>query len=121
MLIAAKAVIDGDLNLGDFVAVNAYVLSVFTPLAFLGTVYNAIITAVVDMRNLSQLLAEQPDVTDPPRAGPLPVRRDGMSIEFRDVHFNYPEQPQIKGLKGVSFIVPAGTTTAVVGHTGAGK
>lgn len=44
-----------------------------------------------------------------------------MDVEFRDIHFHYPEQPAEKGLKGVSFTVKAGTTTAIVGHTGAGN
>ena len=38
-----------------------------------------------------------------------------------DITFHYPEQPPEKGLKGVSFTVPAGTTTAIVGPTGAGN
>ena len=51
----------------------------------------------------------------------IPQPPQGASVEFRSVGFHYPEQPPEKGLKGVSFTVPAGTTTAVVGHTGAGK
>ena len=47
------------MNVGDFVAVNVWIVQLFTPLNFLGTVYNAIITAWVDLRNLSQLLANQ--------------------------------------------------------------
>lgn len=42
----------------------------------------------------------------------------GVSIEFRGLFFNYPEQPIEKGLKNVNFIVKPGTTTAIVGHTG---
>lgn len=48
----------------------------------------------------------------------------GISVEFRNVGFNYPEQSTeqgLKGLKGVNLVVPAGTTTAIVGHTGAGR
>lgn len=45
----------------------------------------------------------------------------GVNVKFDDIHFHYPEQPAIKGLKGLSFEVKAGTTTAIVGHTGAGK
>lgn len=44
-----------------------------------------------------------------------------MSIEFQNIVFRYPSQDETKGLKNVNFIVPAGTTTAIVGHTGAGK
>ena len=45
----------------------------------------------------------------------------GATVEFRDVRFRYPGQSANSGIKGVSFTVKAGTTTAVVGHTGAGK
>ena len=45
----------------------------------------------------------------------------GVSLEFRDIFFRYPSQDETKGLKNVNFVVPAGTTTAIVGHTGAGK
>jgi ABC-type multidrug transport system fused ATPase/permease subunit len=44
----------------------------------------------------------------------------GVSVELRDVYFHYPSQPAARGLKGVSVVCPAGTTTAFVGHTGAG-
>ena len=45
----------------------------------------------------------------------------GVSVQFNEVDFHYPTQPPEKGLKRVSFTLPAGTTTAVVGSTGAGK
>ena len=45
----------------------------------------------------------------------------GVGVEFKEVSFHYPTQPPEKGLKRVSFTLPAGTTTAVVGSTGAGK
>ena len=51
----------------------------------------------------------------------VPHNHQGASVEFRNIYFHYPEQPSEKGLKDVSFRVEAGTTTAVVGHTGAGK
>lgn len=39
LLLAALQVIDGDASVGDFVTINAYVVQVFTPLSFLGTIY----------------------------------------------------------------------------------
>ena len=44
----------------------------------------------------------------------------GVSIEFKGVYFHYPAQEPNQGLRDVSFRVNAGTTTAIVGHTGSG-
>jgi len=122
LILAAQEVKKGNMSSGDFVATLSYVLNLFTPLNFLGSVYNAIVNAFVDLGNLSQLLAEQPDVVDAPGAPDLDCGgREGLRVDFIDVGFHYPEQPPEKGLSGVNFSVKPGTTTAVVGHTGAGK
>ncbi|CAM9786622.1 unnamed protein product [Ascophyllum nodosum] len=120
---ASQTVADGSSSVGEFVSVNTYMMNLFTPLYFLGTVYNIIIQAFVDIRNLSELLNESPDIVDAPGALDMdrPPKHVGMSVEFRDVWFWYPSQPSHRGLRGISFFVEPGTTTAVVGHTGAGK
>jgi ABC-type transport system involved in Fe-S cluster assembly fused permease/ATPase subunit len=51
----------------------------------------------------------------------LSKSQPGVKVEFKNIHFNYPAQPVEKGLKDVSFTVLPGTTTAIVGSTGAGK
>jgi hypothetical protein len=56
----------------DFIAVNAYIIGMFAPLNFLGSVYSSIIQALVDVKNLSQLLTEAVDVTDIEGAVALP-------------------------------------------------
>jgi ABC-type transport system involved in Fe-S cluster assembly fused permease/ATPase subunit len=76
------------------------------PLNFLGSVYNAIVMAFIDLANLSELLAENPDVSDASDATPLPsINEDepDISVEFDNVIFRYPSQSDSKGLKGVSF------------------
>jgi len=94
------------------------------PLNFLGSVYNLVVMAIVDLTNLSELLAEKPDVTDAPDAMDLPLQnmddRD-VAVEFDNVNFHYPTQPDTKGLKGLSFKMKRGTVTAIVGPTGEGK
>lgn len=52
--------------------------------------------AFVDIRNLSELLNESPDIVDAPDAADLPInsRNGGMSLEFKDVWFWYPSQPR---------------------------
>ncbi|CAJ1952462.1 unnamed protein product [Cylindrotheca closterium] len=112
------------MQVGDFVAVLTYIIQLFQPLNFLGSIYNAVVMAFVDLANLSQLLAESPDVQDSPSAVDLPATNEfdpDIAVEFDNVSFNYPSQLQKKGLKGVSFKMKRGTTTAIVGPTGAGK
>jgi len=121
LTISAYRVAHGEMNVGDFVAINAYIVQLFAPLAFLGTIYNAIIQAFVDMQNLSDLLALEPDVKDKPGAKDIKLNPQGSEVEFRNVRFHYPALPPSTGLKGLSFTVKRGTTTAIVGHTGAGK
>ena len=109
------------MEVGDFVAVLTYTLNLFQPLNFLGSVYNALVMAVIDLTNLSELLAENPDVTDSPNAKPLPkenAQDPSVVVEFDNVVFHYPTQPSTKGLKGLSFKMKKGTTTAIVGPTG---
>ena len=112
------------LEVGDFVTVLTYTLNLFMPLNFLGSVYNMIVMAMVDLANLSELLAELPDVTDAPDAVILPSKNEDdpdTVVEFDNVRFHYPTQPDTKGLKGLSFKMKRGTVTAVVGATGEGK
>ena len=109
-------------QIGDFVSVNAYVLQLFTPLSFLGTIYSTVIQAFVDMNNLAELLLVSPDVRDAPRAPPLHLEAShrGALVQFEGVDFSYPTQ-RSRGLRDLSFTTLPGTTTAVVGPTGAGK
>ena len=112
------------MQVGDFVAVLTYTLQLFAPLNFLGSVYNAVVMAVIDLTNLSELLAEQPNVKDAPDAMSVPpenIDDPDVAVEFDNVVFSYPSQPSTKGLQGVSFQMKRGTTTAIVGPTGAGK
>jgi ATP-binding cassette, subfamily B, heavy metal transporter len=111
-------------QVGDFVAVLTYTINLFAPLNFLGSIYNAIVMAVIDLSNMSELLAESPDVVDAPDAMPLPLTNavdPDVAIEFDNVFFHYPTQPQERGLKGLSFTMKRGTTTAICGPSGAGK
>jgi ATP-binding cassette, subfamily B, heavy metal transporter len=112
------------MEIGDFVAVLTYTLNLFMPLNFLGSVYNAIVMAMVDLTNLSEILAESPDVSDARDALELVPRNESdpdTVVEFDNVVFHYPSQSDKSGLKGLSFKLKKGTTTAVVGPTGAGK
>eukprot|EP00443_Scrippsiella_acuminata_P001466 CAMPEP_0115330774 /NCGR_PEP_ID=MMETSP0270-20121206/85959_1 /TAXON_ID=71861 /ORGANISM="Scrippsiella trochoidea, Strain CCMP3099" /LENGTH=900 /DNA_ID=CAMNT_0002751517 /DNA_START=81 /DNA_END=2784 /DNA_ORIENTATION=- len=120
MIIATARVLDEHGELGDFVAVNAYIINVFTPLNFLGTIYNMVVTAIVDMHNFGQMLAEKPEVQDKPGATELDPNGRAW-VEFQKVSFNYKKQTMSKSIQDVSFRVECGQSLALVGPTGAGK
>lgn len=117
MVLAAIGVQNGDLSVGDFVMVNAYMIQITLPLNFLGSVYREIRQALVDMGEMFNLLDQPADVTDAADAAELDVR--GGKIELDNVNFGYDAARPI--LKGVSFVAEPGQMVAIVGSTGSGK
>lgn len=117
MVMAALGVQRGDLTVGDFVMVNAYMIQITMPLNFLGTVYREIRQALIDMGDMFDLLGQPAEVQDKPDAKDLQVR--GGHVQLRDVAFGYDAERPI--LKGVSIDVAPGQTVAIVGSSGSGK
>lgn len=114
---ATAGVIDGTMTLGDLVLVNAFMIQLYIPLSFLGVIYREIKQSLADMERLFALLDQHREVANAPEARPLEVR--GAEVTFSHVDFSYETKRQI--LFDVDFTIPAGTTTAVVGHSGSGK
>ena len=114
---ATQGVIDGVMTLGDLVLVNAFMIQLYIPLNFLGVIYREIKQSLADMDRLFSLLDQHREVADAPHAKPLMVK--GAEVRFSHVSFSYETKRQI--LFDVDFAIPAGTTTAVVGHSGSGK
>ncbi|GAB3548236.1 ABC transporter ATP-binding protein/permease [Noviherbaspirillum agri] len=114
---ATQGVIDGKMTLGDLVLVNAFMIQLYIPLNFLGVIYREIKQSLADMERLFTLLEQNREVADAPDAKPLAVR--GAEVRFSHVNFSYESKRQI--LFDVDFAIPAGSTTAVVGHSGSGK
>lgn len=114
---ATQGVIDGAMTLGDLVLVNAFMIQLYIPLNFLGVIYREIKQSLADMERLFSLLNENREIADSPGARPL--RAGGAEVKFSHVDFSYDAKRKI--LFDVDFSIPAGTTTAVVGHSGSGK
>jgi ABC-type multidrug transport system fused ATPase/permease subunit len=107
----------GTLTLGTLFAFMLYVQNFFDPVQQLSQLYNTFLSATAALDKIMGVLDEQPEVADAADAGELP--RIGGRVRFEDVRFRYGRGEEV--LHGIDLDVPAGTTVALVGHTGAGK
>ena len=110
-------VFDGDMTVGTLFAFVGYLSNFFDPVQQLSQLYNTFLAAVAALDKITEVLDEEPEVRDRPDAIPLPPI-DGR-VHFEDVRFGYGTGGEV--LHGISLDVRAGTTVALVGHTGAGK
>jgi len=107
----------GAMTVGDLVLVNSLLIQLFRPLDVLGWVYRTIRQGLIDMAEMFRLIDTDIEVKDKPGAPALIVRTP--TVVFDNVTFGY--DPGRTILNGLSFEVPAGSTTAIVGPSGAGK
>ena len=110
-------VVDGSLTIGTLLAFTLYLANFFDPVQQLSQLYNTFLSAAAALDRITTVLDEEPEVVDAQGATPLP-RIEGH-VRFEHVRFGYGNLPEV--LHGLDLDVPAGTTVALVGHTGAGK
>ena len=128
--------INKEITLGTLLAITALLARLYGPLTALSNVRVDVMTALVSFERVFEVLDLTPMVRDKENAKTI---ADGpLSIRFADVRFSYPRAEEIslasleavakpetiqsgEILKGISFDVPSGTMTALVGSSGAGK
>ncbi|WP_312858319.1 ABC transporter ATP-binding protein [Pseudonocardia pini] len=118
----------GAISLGGLLAFLVYLSQLYAPVRGLGAYSNSVYAAAASAERIIELLDQRTSVAAP--QAPVRLRRPGEplsplprvhgEIRLADVGFRYPDKT-VDVLDGVSFEVPAGSTTAVVGASGAGK
>ena len=117
MIMAANGVVEGTMTLGDFVMVNAFLIQLYIPLNFLGTIFREVKHSLTDMDKMFSLLEVKTEITDRPNAKELNTHNP--EIQFDQVCFSYDEDRQI--LYNVDFVIRPGNKVAIVGSSGSGK
>ena len=119
----ALAVISGVMVLKGMIAIGMissfllYIKRFSRPFIEIASVYNNFQTAVAGAERIFEIFDQPPEPEDVP--GALPLADLKGDVELKNVVFGY--VPDVPILKGISLQVPAGTRTAIVGSTGAGK
>jgi ATP-binding cassette subfamily B protein len=117
LLVGARMVAHHSLSVGSFVDYNLFLALLVTPLRSLGMWVGQAQRATASGERIFQVLDEPEEVADSPTAIELPPG-DG-EIRFDDVSFSYLEGRPV--LEHLELALDAGTTLALIGHTGAGK
>ena len=134
--IGGHLAIDGAITVGSLIAITTLLARLYGPLVALATVRVDVMGALVSFERVFEVLDLEPMVKE--IAQPIELKSKTPAIAFTDVRFTYPKAqeislasleaaslPEIKDseeiLKGISFEVKAGTVTALVGPSGAGK
>jgi ATP-binding cassette subfamily B multidrug efflux pump len=115
-----RQVLAGKISVGSLIMFNTYMGMLVWPMIALGWVVNLTQRGSASLKRINEILREQPLIAAPPDPVPLgDVRGDVRGeIEFRRVKVDYDGTP---ALRQIDLRIPAGTTLAVVGHTGSGK
>ena len=134
--IGGHLAIDGAVTVGTLLAITALLARLYGPLTALSNVRIDVMTALVSFERIFEVLDLAPMVQDRPSAKELTGK--DFAVEFKNVSFAYPKAEEISlsslesvakpetvesgvVLNGLTFTAKAGTMTALVGPSGAGK
>ncbi|MSO94562.1 MAG: ABC transporter ATP-binding protein [Thermoleophilia bacterium] len=109
--------VNDQVSIGTLLAFFLYLANFFDPVQQLSQLYNTFLSATAALDKIIEVLDEEPEIVDAPTAFVLP--RIVGHVRFDGVRFGYGSLPEV--LHGIDLDVPAGTSVALVGQTGAGK
>ena len=116
-IIGGRAVVRGDMTVGDLFMYVAFTGTMAMPVAQLANIGTQITEAFAGLDRIREIMAMRTE--DDEDAERSPIGELAGNIEFQGVWFEYEEGVPV--LKDVSFEAPAGSTTALVGSSGSGK
>ncbi len=111
-----RAVIHGEITIGDFVAFNSYLGLMIWPMMAIGWVMNVLQRGSASMDRINEILTERPEIKDAKDAFDLDIKGD---IEFKNLTFRYEKGEP--ALKNINLKISQGKTIAIIGRTGSGK
>jgi len=117
IVVGGNAIIGQTMTLGDFVMYIFFTGMVAAPLVQIASIGTQVTEAFAGLDRIRELMS-MPTEVDEDR-GREPLGRIRGTVAFEHVSFEY--RPDVPVLKDVSFVAPAGTTTALVGPSGSGK
>ncbi len=109
--------VNDQISIGTLLAFFLYLANFFDPVQQLSQLYNTFLSATAALDKIIEVLDEEPEIVD--GAGALALPRIDGHVRFENVKFGYGDLTEV--LHGISLDVPAGTSVALVGQTGAGK
>ena len=117
--LGSREVVAGRITVGELVAFNGYLMMLSWPMIAFGWVTNLLQRGMASWKRILEVLDAKPDVTDAEATDQI-TDSSGIAgqVEFRHLTFAYNGEVV---LDDVSAVLPAGTTTAIVGSTGSGK
>ncbi|MBT4880043.1 MAG: ABC transporter ATP-binding protein/permease [Alphaproteobacteria bacterium] len=116
MIFSGLDLLSSQIKISDLVLINGYLLQILSPLASFGILYKNAKSSLVDLEKVFELLSS------PIRPTSHKEQVNTISlgkIEFQNVCFSYPHRSPL--IKKLSFTLPPGTRTALIGTSGAGK
>jgi ATP-binding cassette subfamily B protein len=111
-------VLDGNLEIGQIVAFNTYILMLIVPLRMAGTLLALVARASASAGRIYEVLQTDAEITDPATGRSLPGDGGG-ELKFEGVRFAYGDGPPV--LDGIDLVLHPGEAVAVVGPTASGK